>query len=214
MSAAAREIRRIAESRPICGGTLTPLRINTRFILLFLFDDCYAQKEATINLRKCWVNEHFMVLLRGIPCSPSKYWLFEPKGDRTERDQHAPPEAPSAEGITSFVYQLQPLLGRESQLMRKTKGVMVDQNDFRGQRIARAEFARRGIDISRSDLYVMHGVLYMRGEVKPMPNATFNDMAAEMGLVTKILRQRPEIRDLVLEVKVAGVSTEPIEAAA
>jgi|LauGreDrversion4_2_1035121.scaffolds.fasta_scaffold138312_4 hypothetical protein len=91
---------------------------------------------------------------------------------------------------------------------------MVDQNDFRGQRIARAEFARRGIDISRSDLYVMHGVLYMRGEVKPMPNATFVDMNAEIGLVTKILRQRPEIRDLVLEVKHAGVATEAIEVAA
>ena len=98
--------------------------------------------------------------------------------------------------------------------MGKTIGVMVDQNDFRGQRIARAEFARRGIDISRSDMYVMHGVLYMRGEVKPMPSATFHDIAAEMGLVTKILRQRPEIRDLILEIKIAGVSTEPIEAAA
>lgn len=91
---------------------------------------------------------------------------------------------------------------------------MVDQNDFRGQRIARAEFARRGIDISRSDLYVMHGVLYMRGEVKAMPNATYNDLAAEIGLVTKILRQRPEIRDLVLEIKHNSVTTEPIEAAA
>lgn len=116
--------------------------------------------------------------------------------------------------ITSFGYQLHPLPGGTSQVIGNTRTVMVDQNDFRGQRIARAEFARRGIDISRSDLYVMHGVLYMRGEVKPMPNATFNDIAGEMGLVTKILRQRPEIRDLVLEVKVAGVSTEPIEAAA
>jgi hypothetical protein len=78
---------------------------------------------------------------------------------------------------------------------------MVDQNDFRGQRIARAEFARRGIDISRSDLYVMHGVMYMRGEVKAMPNANFNDIGHELALVTKILRQRPEIRDIVLDVK-------------
>ncbi len=77
---------------------------------------------------------------------------------------------------------------------------MVDQNDFRGQRIARAEFARRGIDVTRADMYVMHGVLYMRGAVKPMPNATFTDMAAEMGLIIKILRQRPEIRDIVSEV--------------
>lgn len=86
-------------------------------------------------------------------------------------------------------------------MSRKTMNVMVDQNDFRGQRIARAEFARRGFDISRADLYVMHGVLYMRGEIKPIPNAPFNDLPHELNLVAKILRQRPEIRDLVLEVK-------------
>ncbi len=78
---------------------------------------------------------------------------------------------------------------------------MVDQNDFRGQRIARAEFARRGVDISRADLYVMHGIMYLRGEVKPMPKSNIADMNVEMGLISKILRQRPEIRDIVLEVK-------------
>ncbi len=78
---------------------------------------------------------------------------------------------------------------------------MVDQNDFRGQRIARTEFARRGVDISRADLYVMHGILYMRGEVKPMPKSLILDMGSEMGIITKILRQRPEIRDIVLDIK-------------
>lgn len=78
---------------------------------------------------------------------------------------------------------------------------MVDQNDFRGQRIARSEFARRGIDISRADLYVMHGVLYMRGQIKPMKSASFTDFEHELGLVQKILRQRPEIRDLVMDVR-------------
>ncbi len=78
---------------------------------------------------------------------------------------------------------------------------MVDQNDFRGQRIARTEFARRGVDISRADLYVMHGILYMRGEVKPMPKSLILDMTSEMGIITKILRQRPEIRDIVLDIK-------------
>jgi hypothetical protein len=78
---------------------------------------------------------------------------------------------------------------------------MVDQNDFRGQRIARAEFARRSVDITHADLYVMHGVMYMRGEVKTMPNATYNDLNHELSLITKILRQRPEIRDIVMEIK-------------
>ena len=88
---------------------------------------------------------------------------------------------------------------------------MVDQNDFRGQRIARAEFARRGIDISRADLYVMHGVLYMRGEVKTMPNTLINDLTYEMGLVTKILRQRPEIRDIVMEIKLDAKVLDEVE---
>ncbi|HLO98112.1 MAG TPA: hypothetical protein VK171_05930 [Fimbriimonas sp.] len=90
---------------------------------------------------------------------------------------------------------------------------MVDQNDFRGQRIARAEFSRRGLDITRADLYVMHGVMYMRGEVGLMPNVHVTDIAAEMGLVTKILRQRPEIRDIVMEVKL-GVTDKKITAEA
>ncbi|MBI1334168.1 MAG: hypothetical protein JST12_20355 [Armatimonadetes bacterium] len=91
---------------------------------------------------------------------------------------------------------------------------MVDQNDFRGQRIARAEFARRGVDISRADLYVMHGVMYMRGEVKPMPKSNIADMNAEMGIISKILRQRPEIRDIVLEVKTQNAEIIETEAAA
>lgn len=91
---------------------------------------------------------------------------------------------------------------------------MVDQNDFRGQRIARAEFARRGLDITRSDLYVMHGVMYMRGEVSLMPNVHVTDINAEMNLVTKILRQRPEIRDIVMEVKAAATDQKILSEAA
>jgi hypothetical protein len=91
---------------------------------------------------------------------------------------------------------------------------MVDQNDFRGQRIARAEFARRGIDISRADLYVMHGIMYMRGEIKTLPKSTISDLNVEMGIVTKILRQRPEIRDIVLDVKTNKTETIETEAAA
>ncbi len=91
---------------------------------------------------------------------------------------------------------------------------MVDQNDFRGQRIARSEFARRGVDISRADVYVMHGILYMRGEVKPMPKSLILDMNSEMGIITKILRQRPEIRDIVLDVKTNNDVFIQIESAA
>ena len=91
---------------------------------------------------------------------------------------------------------------------------MVDQNDFRGQRIARTEFARRGVDISRADLYVMHGIMYLRGEIKPMPNSNISDMNVELGLLTRILRQRPEIRDIVVDVKTNDAQVIETEAAA
>ena len=44
-------------------------------------------------------------------------------------------------------------------------------------------------------------MMFRRGEVKSMPKSNIADMNVEMGLISKILRQRPEIRDIVLEVK-------------
>lgn len=78
---------------------------------------------------------------------------------------------------------------------------MVDQNDFRGQRVARAEFGRRGLDIARCDVSVLHGVCYVRGEVGALPGATFDSLERQIELMQKVLRQRPEIRDVVLDVK-------------
>ena len=59
MRAESQAVRRIAVSRHICGGTLTPLRINTRFIVLFVFDDCYAQKEAINNPENVRMTDNF-----------------------------------------------------------------------------------------------------------------------------------------------------------
>ncbi len=78
---------------------------------------------------------------------------------------------------------------------------MTNQNDFRGQRVARAEFGRRGIELERADLYVLHGVCYVRGEISRGPGAQYDDIKRELALVQKVLRQRPEIRDVVLDVK-------------
>jgi hypothetical protein len=56
--------------------------------------------------------------------------------------------------------------------------------------------------------------LYMRGEIKPMPKSMILDMNSEIGIITKILRQRPEIRDIVLDVKTQNDLSIEIEAAA
>ena len=68
--------------------------------------------------------------------------------------------------------------------------------------MARAEFGRRGVDISRADLMVLNAVCYLRGEVDRLPGAQYDDINRELMLVQKVLRQRPEIRDVVLDVKV------------
>ncbi|MER3417891.1 MAG: hypothetical protein C4343_01995 [Chloroflexota bacterium] len=67
--------------------------------------------------------------------------------------------------------------------------------------MARAEFARRGVDISRCDLSVLHGVCYVRGEIASLPGATFDDLERQVNLMQRVLRQRPEIRDVVMDIK-------------
>lgn len=83
--------------------------------------------------------------------------------------------------------------------MRNDVSVMATVNDVRGQKVARAEFARRQVDISRASLFVNHGVLYIRGEVVPTIDASYGDIQNEMNLIARVLRQRPEIREVILE---------------
>lgn len=91
------------------------------------------------------------------------------------------------------------LLGSSAHPMRNEVSVMAAVNDVRGQKVARAEFARRQVDISRANLFMNHGVLYVRGEVLPSPDASYGDLQNEMYLIARILRQRPEIREVILE---------------
>jgi hypothetical protein len=59
--------------------------------------------------------------------------------------------------------------------------------------------AKRGVDITMCDLRCMHGVLYIRGTVKPYRGSPITDLRSEMELIGKVLRQKPEIRDVVIE---------------
>lgn len=74
-----------------------------------------------------------------------------------------------------------------------------DENDVRGTKAARAELAKRGVDVTMADLRCMHGVLYVRGTVKPYRGSPITDIRAEMEIVARVLRQKAEIRDVVLE---------------
>jgi hypothetical protein len=76
---------------------------------------------------------------------------------------------------------------------------MVDVNDVRGLRVARAELSKRGIDTVRADVRMMHGVLYLRGAICLMPGFQINDLKHEVEHIAHFLRQRAEITDVILE---------------
>lgn len=74
-----------------------------------------------------------------------------------------------------------------------------DPNDIRGMKAARQEFSRRGIDVSRADVSVRSGVCTVRGLVGRLTGSDPNLMA-EVLLAAKAIRQRSEIKDVVMEV--------------
>ncbi|HMS54886.1 MAG TPA: hypothetical protein PKA27_05755 [Fimbriimonadaceae bacterium] len=76
---------------------------------------------------------------------------------------------------------------------------MADNKDVAGTKIVRSIFARRGIDTSRADLRVMHGVAYIRGTVTAIRGSGVTDVKAECEIIARVLRQKPEIRDVVLD---------------
>lgn len=77
---------------------------------------------------------------------------------------------------------------------------MVDPKDVHALKAVRAEFSKRGIDCSRADVRVHHGVCHIRGTLSKMPHAAFEDLDEEIHHLVKVIRQRSEIRDVSLEV--------------
>ncbi len=51
----------------------------------------------------------------------------------------------------------------------------------------------------RADVRMMHGVLYLRGTICLMCGSEIKDLKQEMEHIAHILRQRTEIRDVVLD---------------
>ena len=75
---------------------------------------------------------------------------------------------------------------------------MADPKDIEGTKLVRREFNKRAIDTSRADIRVMHGVAYVRGSVGLMRGAegSIDEMLEQ---ISKCLRARPEIRDVVID---------------
>jgi hypothetical protein len=76
---------------------------------------------------------------------------------------------------------------------------MADPNDVAAAKIARREFVKRKVDLMLADLRVSHGVCYVRGTVSAERGSNIGDLKAEMELIARILRAKPEFRDVVLD---------------
>lgn len=77
---------------------------------------------------------------------------------------------------------------------------MVDPKDVHALKTVRAEFSKRGIDTSRADIRVLHGVCHIRGSLSRLPHATFENLEEEMHHLIKVIRQHAGVRDVSLEV--------------
>lgn len=75
---------------------------------------------------------------------------------------------------------------------------MADPNDVAATKLVRREFNRRKIDCTLADIRVLHGVVYIRGTIKSIRGGA-PDVKAEVELVARALRTRPEIRDVVID---------------
>lgn len=75
---------------------------------------------------------------------------------------------------------------------------MADHKDVETTKLVRREFNRRAIDSSLADIRVSHGVVYIRGTLKPMRGAV-GDVKSELDIIVRALRARPEVRDIVCD---------------
>ncbi|MCS7300459.1 MAG: BON domain-containing protein [Fimbriimonadales bacterium] len=70
--------------------------------------------------------------------------------------------------------------------------------DAETRRMVLREISKRHLDTSRLDVQVYHGVVYLRGTISGMRGHDI-DPKAEVEIIRRILRQRPGIRDVVVD---------------
>lgn len=79
---------------------------------------------------------------------------------------------------------------------------MKDPNDVRGTKAVRNILNKRGIDISRCDIRVFKGHCDIRGVLQTLKNSDIVDLNQELPELIKLIRRKPEIRDVNLEVTI------------
>ncbi|BBO24124.1 MAG: hypothetical protein HND43_01955 [Armatimonadetes bacterium] len=78
---------------------------------------------------------------------------------------------------------------------------MADPRDIEATKYARREFIKHRLDVTMAEIRVSHGVVYIRGIVRRDPQAHYDNVSNETERVGRLLKQRPEIRDVVVEAK-------------
>ena len=73
-----------------------------------------------------------------------------------------------------------------------------DQKEM--QLLVRREMARRPIDTSMVDVYVTHGVVYLRGTIRPVRGHDI-DLQQEITILMSVLKQKQGIRDVINELQ-------------
>lgn len=79
---------------------------------------------------------------------------------------------------------------------------MKDPNDVRGTKAVRNLLSKRGVDISRCDIRVFKGHCAIRGVLTLFKGSDIKDLANEMPELVKLIRRKPEIRDVDLEITI------------
>jgi len=75
---------------------------------------------------------------------------------------------------------------------------MADPNDVSATKAVRQEFSKRGLDTTRADLRVTHGICYIRGSIGTIKGGP-QDVRAELETIAKVLRTRQNIKDVILD---------------
>ncbi len=71
--------------------------------------------------------------------------------------------------------------------------------DVQMTRLVQREIGRRYIDTRQLDVKVIHGIVYMRGVVRQIRGHDVN-LEAELEIIRRILRSKPGIRDVIMDV--------------
>jgi uncharacterized protein YunC (DUF1805 family) len=75
--------------------------------------------------------------------------------------------------------------------------------DAQMTRMVQREISRRYIDCSRLNVKAIHGVVYLSGSIKKLRGYDV-DLKHELEVITRILRAKPGIREVIVDVNLIG----------